>query len=203
MALLAPTRPGSKLLGGISSSFRTNPFTGGHLEVESVHGPYIETADRRTYIDFFMAHGSAMLGHAEAHVFDAIRGVLEAGVVVGYETGLADRVADRLGSLIPSAESCRFVASGSEAVLTAVRLARARTRREVIVKIDGQFNGSNDYVLFNSMAWLSDDANTGGRVSAHRPFSLGIPVQVERATILVPWNDIPALEQLAFRVREV
>jgi len=141
MGLLVSTRPRSRLLGGISSSFRTNPFTGGHLEVESVHGPYIEASDGRTFIDFFMAHGSALLGHAEPAVMQAIREVLPAGVVVGYETGLADRVADRLGSIVPSAEACRFVASGSEAVLTAIRLARAFTGREVVVKIDGQFNG--------------------------------------------------------------
>jgi len=194
LTLLPQTRAPSRLLGGISSSFRTNPFTGGHLEVESVHGPYIETSDGRTFIDFFLAHGSALLGHAEPRVFDAIRGILPAGVVVGYETGLGDRVADRLGELIPSAELCRFVASGSEAVLTAVRLARAYTGREVIIKIDGQFNGGNDYVLFNSMAWLSDASNAGGRVSAHRPFSKGIPRSLELSLLLVPWNDLPALE---------
>lgn len=192
--MLAPVRAPSRLLGGISSSFRTNPFVGGHLEVDSLDGPYIHASDGRTFIDFFMGHGSAMLGHAEPHIFDAIRGVLDAGVVVGYESGLGDRVADRLGDVIASAEACRFVASGSEAVGTAVRLARAYTGREVIVKIDGQFNGGNDYVLFNSMGWLSDPANTGGRPSAHRPFSLGIPREIEAATILIPWNDLPALE---------
>lgn len=194
MTLLAQTRAPSRLLGGISSSFRTNPYTGGHLEVESVHGPYIETSDGRTFFDFFMAHGSALLGHAEPRVFDAIRDSFDAGVVVGYETGLGDHLADRLGEVIPSAEACRFVASGSEAVLTAVRLARAYTGREVIVKIDGQFNGGNDYVLFNSMAWISDESNPGGRPSARRPFSQGIPHSVEPSLLIVPWNDLPALE---------
>jgi glutamate-1-semialdehyde 2,1-aminomutase len=194
MALLAPHRPASRLLGGISSNFRTNPYTGGHLEVDSVDGPWIRTSDRRTYIDLFMAHGSAVLGHADQRVFAAMRDVLEAGVVVGYETGLGDQVADRLGELLPAAEACRFVASGSEAVLTAIRLARAWTGRDVIIKIDGQFNGGNDYVLFNSMAALSDPDNPGGRVSAHRPFSRGIPRSVEAALVLVPWNDLPALE---------
>jgi glutamate-1-semialdehyde 2,1-aminomutase len=194
MTLLAPTRAPSRLLGGISSSFRTNPYTGGHLEVAKAHGPFVETIDGQTYIDLFMAHGSAILGHAEPRVFEAIKGTFEAGVVVGYETGWGDRIADRLGEILPSAEACRFVASGSEAVLTAIRLARAWTGREVVIKIDGQFNGGNDYVLFNSMAAQSDEANPGGRVSAHRPFSRGIPRSVERSLILVPWNDLPALE---------
>jgi glutamate-1-semialdehyde 2,1-aminomutase len=115
-------------------------------------------------------------------------------VVVGYETGLGDRVADRLGDLLPSAELCRFVASGSEAVLTAIRLARAYTGREVVIKIDGQFNGGNDYVLFNSMAWLSDGTNEGGHPSSRHPFSRGIPHAIEPSLLLVPWNDLPALE---------
>lgn len=182
------------LLGGISSGFRVNPYTGGHLEVERVHGPYIETTDGRTFIDMFMAHGSGILGHAEPRLFQAIARALEKGVVGGYETGEAARVADRLTRIIPSAEAVRFVASGSEAVLTAVRLARAHTGREVIIKIDGQFNGGNDYVLYNSMAVNADPANPGGRLSSLRPFTAGLPRSVEPSVRLVPWNDLPALE---------
>lgn len=194
MTTIAQPREASALLGGISSSFRTNPYTRQHLAVKSVHGPHIDTTDGRTYIDFFMAHGSALLGHAEPSVFQAIQKVLPAGIVVGYETGLGDRVADRLAELIPSAETCRFVASGSEAVLTAIRLARAYTGREIVIKIDGQFNGGNDYVAFNSFATLSDFSNPGGRFSALRPYSKGIPRSIEPSIRLVPWNDVGALE---------
>lgn len=182
------------LLGGISSGFRINPYTGRHLEVDRVHGPYVETADGRTFIDMFMAHGSAILGHAEPRLFQAIARALEKGVVCGYETGEAARIADRLVRLIPSAEAVRFVASGSEGVLTAVRLARARTGRQVIIKIDGQFNGGNDYVLFNSMAANCDATNPGGRISSLKPFTSGLPRSIEPSVRLVPWNDVPALE---------
>ena len=185
---------GSALLGGISSSFRTNPYTGTHLAVAAVHGPYIELKDGRTLIDFFLAHGSALLGHADARVFAAIRRVLDDGVVVGYETGLGDTVADMLAAAVPSADTCRFVASGSEAVLTAIRLARGFTGREVILKIDGQFNGGNDYVLFNSMAAGADTENPGGRLSTLKEASIGIPRSIQPSVRLVPWNDLQAIE---------
>ncbi len=75
---------GTSLLGGISSAFRINPFTGQHLTVRTAHGPYLETADGSVLIDMFMAHGSTVLGHANPAVFDALRSHLESGVVIGY-----------------------------------------------------------------------------------------------------------------------
>jgi glutamate-1-semialdehyde 2,1-aminomutase len=184
----------SALLAGISSTFRLNPYTGAALQVASVHGPYIEATDGRRFIDMFMAHGSAILGHAEPRVFEAINRVLSLGVVAGYETGEAARVADHLASVTPGVESCRFVASGSEAVLTAVRLARACTHRDVIIKIDGQFNGGNDYIVFNQMAANCDETNAGGRASHLKPFTAGVPRAIEQTLRVVPWNDLPALE---------
>ncbi|MBM3526434.1 MAG: aminotransferase class III-fold pyridoxal phosphate-dependent enzyme, partial [Alphaproteobacteria bacterium] len=184
----------SPLLEEISSRFRINPYTGTHLRVGRAHGPFLETDDGRRLIDVFMAHGSAMLGHAEPRVLDAVRAALDAGVVAGYETGIAQIVAARLVEAVPSAERVRFVASGSEAVLTAIRLARAYTGRQVIVKIDGQFNGTADYVLYNSVAAYADAANPGGRASALLPFSSGLPADPDRLLCALPWNDLPALE---------
>ena len=74
------------LLGGISSAFRINPFTGTHLKVRSAHGATIETIDGRTYLDMFMAHGSTVVGHGHPAVMAAIRDILDDGVVIGYET---------------------------------------------------------------------------------------------------------------------
>jgi glutamate-1-semialdehyde 2,1-aminomutase len=139
------------LLGGISSQFRLNPFTGEHLEVARANGAKILTTDGREFIDMFMAHGSTVLGHANHDVFGAIREILDAGVIVGYETGLGEEVAEQIVEYVPSAEAVRFVASGSEAVSTAMRLCRAHTGREIILKIDGHFNGGSDYAVINSM----------------------------------------------------
>jgi glutamate-1-semialdehyde 2,1-aminomutase len=187
-------RASTSLLGGISSAFRVNPFVGGHLEVRSAHGAYLETTDGRTYVDMFMAHGSTLLGHAHPAVFQAVRESLDGGVVIGYETGLGEEVAERLTDIIPSAEAVRFVASGSEAVLTAMRLARAHTGRDIILKIDGHFNGGSDYAMINSHAEYTDGQNLGGNVSRRILSSGGIPRAVAETVAPVPWNDLPALE---------
>jgi glutamate-1-semialdehyde 2,1-aminomutase len=182
------------LLGGISSAFRINPFTGTHLEVRSAHGATIETTDGRTYIDMFMAHGSTVLGHAHPAVMAAIRDILDDGVVIGYETPLGEVVARRLTEAVPSAEAVRFVASGSEAVATSMRLARAHTGRDIVIKIDGHFNGGSDYAMYNSLVAYTDASNAGGRPSRPIPSSGGIPRAVADTIVPVPWNDLPALE---------
>ena len=95
----------------------------------------------------FMAHGTTVLGHAHPQVFASIREILEDGVIIGYETGLGEEVATRITELVPSAEAVRFVPSGSEAVSTTMRLCRVHTGRDIILKIDGHFNGGSDYAV--------------------------------------------------------
>jgi Glutamate-1-semialdehyde aminotransferase len=195
-------RASTSLLGGISSAFRVNPFVGGHLEVRSAHGAHLETTDGRTYLDMFMAHGSTLLGHAHSAVFQAVRDSLDGGVVIGYETGLGEEVAERLTEIVPSAEAVRFVASGSEAVSTVMRLARAHTGREIVVKIDGHFNGGSDYAMINSLVKYIDAENPGGRVSRRILSSGGIPRAVAETVAPVPWNDLPALEAALEQYRD-
>lgn len=194
--MTAPSIPATQesLLGGISSAFRINPFTGTHLKVRAVHGATIETTDGQTYIDMFMAHGTTVLGHAHPAVLRAIVDALDSGVVIGYETSMGERVAQRLTRAIPSAEAVRFVASGSEAVATAMRLARAHTGRDVVIKIDGHFNGGSDYAMYNSLVAYTDATNTGGHESRPIPSSGGIPAAVAQTIVPVPWNDVSALK---------
>ena len=193
--MTTPTDPDREqsLLGGISSAFRINPFTGTHLRVRSVHGAIIEAMDGRAYTDMFMAHGTTVLGHAHPAVVRGIENVLQDGVVIGYETPLGEQVARRLTRSIPSAEAVRFVASGSEAVSTAMRLARAHTGRDIVIKIDGHFNGGSDYAMYNSLVAFTDATNPGGRPSRPIPSSGGIPRAVAETLVIVPWNDLPAL----------
>ena len=194
------TEPGERhmeaqsLLGGISSAFRINPFTGTYLQVRSAHGATIETTDGRTYIDMFMAHGSTVIGHGHPAVMTAIRDILDDGVVIGYETPRGEVVARRLAAAIPSAEAIRFVASGSEAVATSLRLARAHTGRDIIIKIDGHYHGGSDYAMYNSLVAYTDASNEGGHPSRPIPSSGGIPRAVADTIVPVPWNDLPALE---------
>ena len=181
---LLPDRDGTggALLGGISSQFRINPFTGEHLTVRRARGARIETSDGRSYLDMFMAHGSTVVGHGHPQVMDAVRGCLEDGVVVGYETGLGEVVARRIVEIIPSAEAVRFTASGSEAAGSAMRLARAHTGRDLIIKIDGHFHGGTDYAMVNSLAANTDRDNPGGRPSRPILSSGGIPSLNQTAT---------------------
>jgi glutamate-1-semialdehyde 2,1-aminomutase len=196
---LAPAGGDRRLLGGISSAFRVNPFTGGHLEVADAHGATLRTTDGRSFIDMFMAHGSTVLGHAHPSVVAAVRDALEDGVVIGYETTRGEAVAQRISRLLPSAEAVRFVASGSEAVSTAMRIARANTGRDLIVKIDGDFNGGVDYAMVNSLAANTDLENPGGTVSRRIPSTAGMPASVLESVLPIPWNDLAALDTVLTR----
>jgi glutamate-1-semialdehyde 2,1-aminomutase len=182
------------LLGGISSSFRTNPYTGGHIEVRRAHGATLELTDGRELLDTFMAHGSTVIGHAEPTVLAAVQRALEAGVVLGYETGLGAAVADRLARLLPGAERIRFCTTGTEAVTTALRMCRAYTGRDIVVKIDGHYNGSSDYAMLNSTAAGSDPDNPVGRPSQRVRSCSGIPETSADSIVPVPWNDPEALD---------
>jgi glutamate-1-semialdehyde 2,1-aminomutase len=142
----------------------------------------------------FMAHGSTVVGHGHPAVMQAVRDSLADGVVVGYETGLGEVVANRIVEMVPSAEAVRFTASGSEAVGSAMRLARAHTGRDVIIKIDGHYHGGTDYAMVNSLAANTDRDNPGGRPSRPILSSGGIPASVAESVVPVPWNDLPALE---------
>jgi glutamate-1-semialdehyde 2,1-aminomutase len=182
------------LLGGISSSFHTNPYTGGHIEVRRAHGATIELTDGRELLDTFMAHGSTVLGHAEPTVFRAVQRALEAGIVLGYETGLAATVADRLARILPGAERIRFCSTGTEAVTTALRMCRAHTGRDLVIKIDGHYNGGSDYAMLNSTAAAIDPENPVGRPSQRIRSCSGIPETTADSIIPIPWNDPAALE---------
>jgi glutamate-1-semialdehyde 2,1-aminomutase len=182
------------LLSGISSSWHTNPYTGGHIEVRRARGATLELTDGRELLDTFMSHGSTVLGHAEPSVFRAVRDALEAGVVLGYETGRAAAVADRLSRLLPGAERIRFCSTGTEAVTTALRMCRAHTGRDLIIKIDGHYNGGSDYAMVNSTAAAIDLEYPVGRPSARIRSCSGIPETTADSIIPIPWNDPAALE---------
>jgi len=182
------------LLGGIASSFHTNPYTGGHIEVRRAHGATLELADGREMLDTFMAHGSTILGHGNPSVFGAVQQALEAGIVLGYETGLAAAVADRLAQILPGAERIRFCSTGTEAVTTALRMCRAHTGRDLVIKIDGHYNGGSDETMVNSTAAAIDRDNPGGQISHRIRSCSGIPEATADSIIPIPWNDPAALE---------
>ena len=169
--------------GGVNSpvrAFKPYPFF-----VKSAEGSRLTDVDGNTYIDHCLAYGPLILGHADAKVVSDVSSQLALGTAYGTPTEneitLAKEVVDR----IPSAEMVRFCNSGTEATMSAIRLARGYTGRNKIVKFEGAYHGAHDYVLVK-----------GGSGAATLPDSPGIPEDTTRNTLSVPFNDEEALTEL-------
>ena len=184
------------LTGGVSSSFRYNPFTERPMYLSKAQGPYIYDLEGNRYIDFFMGHGACTLGHNRDEISDAMKQVFDIGFFAEFDHPLTGQLARKITQNIPSAEQVRYVNSGSEATLLSLRLARGYTGRQKIVRIDGHFHGGHDYALVNNLAANIDHANPGDRVSQVKHASAGIPVKVDETLFVIPWNNAEVFETL-------
>ena len=174
--------------GGVNSPVRAfNSVGGTPVYVESGKGSKIRTADGRTLTDFCCSWGAMILGHANDEVVEAIRRQAEKGTTFGINTEPEVVFAERLCSLVPGLERVRLVNSGTEAVMTALRIARGVTSRKRIVKFDGCYHGHSDSVLVSAGSGLL----TGGHLT-----SLGISRHVASDTYVVPYNDVDALNEV-------
>jgi glutamate-1-semialdehyde 2,1-aminomutase len=174
--------------GGVNSPVRAfNSVGGTPVYVESGAGARIRTADGRTLMDFCCSWGAMILGHAHGEVVAAIQAQAAKGTTFGINTELEVRLAERLCSLVPGLERVRLVNSGTEAVMTALRIARAVTGRKRIVKFDGCYHGHSDSVLVSAGSGLL----TGGTLS-----SPGISRHVASDTFVVPYNNPASLNEL-------
>ena len=169
--------------GGVNSpvrAFKPYPFF-----TKSAGGCKITDVDGKTYIDHCLAYGPLILGHANPKVVREVSNQLTLGTAYGTPTEneiiLAREIIDR----IPSAEMVRFANSGTEATMSAIRLARAFTKKNKIVKFEGAYHGAHDYVLVK-----------GGSGAATSPDSEGIPEDTTKNTLSVPFNDEEALTSL-------
>ena len=169
--------------GGVNSpvrAFKPYPFF-----VKSAGGSKLTDVDGKTYIDHCLAYGPLILGHANPKVVREVSNQLTMGTAYGTPTEneitLAKEVIDR----IPSAEMVRFCNSGTEATMSAIRLARGYTNKNKIVKFEGAYHGAHDYVLVK-----------GGSAAATLPDSAGIPEDTTKNTLSVPFNDEEALNEL-------
>ena len=174
--------------GGVNSPVRAfNGVGGTPLYVESGKGSKIRTADGRTLTDFCCSWGAMILGHAHDEVVAAIQAQAAKGTTFGINTPDEVTFAERLCARVPSMERVRLVNSGTEAVMTALRIARGVTGRKRIIKFDGCYHGHSDSVLVSAGSGLL----TGGTVS-----SLGISRHVASDTFVAPYNDIDAVNEL-------
>ena len=174
--------------GGVNSPVRAfNGVGGTPLYVESGKGAKIRTADGRTLTDFCCSWGAMILGHANDEVVAAIHAHAQKGTTFGINTPDEVTFAERLCSLVPGMERVRLVNSGTEAVMTALRIARGVTGRKRIIKFDGCYHGHSDSVLVSAGSGLL----TGGTVS-----SLGISRHVASDTFVAPYNDLASVNAL-------
>jgi glutamate-1-semialdehyde 2,1-aminomutase len=185
------------LVGGVSSSFRINPFTGKPMYLSRANGAHIYDQEGREYIDFFMGHGASPLGHNRPEIFQAIQEALELGFFAEFDNPLTGALAAKFHQHIPCAEKVRYVNSGSEGTLLALRLARGYTGREKIVRIDGHFHGVHDYALANNLAGKIDRSNPGNQPSRIGHLSAGIPQVIRDTLYVIPWNRAEVFENLA------
>ena len=172
--------------GGVSSPVRSFASVGGEpFFVTAGRGCRVRDADGRSYIDYVMSYGPHLFGHSPAFLRRALDRAARRGTSYGAPTELEVRLAEKVAKLVPSIEMVRFVSSGTEATMSAVRLARGATGRKRIVKTDGGYHGHADGFLVSAGSGVATLGIAG---------SPGVPEEIAALTTVVPYNDLSALE---------
>lgn len=180
-----------KIPGGVNSPVRAWQAVGGSpLFIARGKGPYIYDVDGNKYIDFVGSWGPLILGHSYAPVVAKLERALHAGTTFGAPTQAEVQLAEMVCRLVPSVEKLRLVSSGTEATMSAIRLARAFTKRTKILKFDGCYHGHSDGLLVKAGS---------GIATLSLPDSPGVPAAAAKETLVVPYNDISAVRRLVAR----
>lgn len=176
------------IVGGVNSPSRSFKAVGGGSPVfiDRAKGAYLWDVDGNRYIDYLAAYGPLICGHAHPHIAQAITKAAEDGTLYGAPTRYENQFANMLKEAIPSLEKVRFVNSGTEAVMTTIRVARAYTGRDKIIKFAGCYHGHFDLVLV---------AAGSGPSTLGTPDSAGVTSAIAKEVITVPFNDIDSFKE--------
>lgn len=182
------TKAVERIPGGVNSPVRAfgavgrNPFF-----VERAQGPWIMDVDGNRYLDYVCSWGPGILGHAHPKVIGAVREVCEKGLTFGAPTAGEVELAELICACVPDVEMVRLVSSGTEAVMSAVRVARGFTGREKIIKFSGNYHGHSDGLLVKAGS---------GLMTQSVPDSAGVPVGYAESTLTAVYNDQESVKRL-------
>ena len=174
--------------GGVNSPVRSFSGVGGTpVFIDNASGPYITDSTGKQYIDYVGSWGPMVLGHAHPEVINAVKVAAEKGLSFGAPTEIETLMARRVCELVPSCDLVRMVSSGTEATMSAIRLARGYTGRDKILKFEGCYHGHSDSLLVKAGS---------GALTFGVPSSPGVPASVAADTITLTFNDAEAVRTL-------
>ena len=174
------------LAGGVDSPVRAGvPMGAPPPVIVSARGSKVVDVEGREYVDYLCGYGPVLLGHADPSIRDAIAAAAESGTVLGVTHPEETRLAERIREHLPSMERLRFVSTGTEACMSAARVARAYTRREKIVRFSGDYHGHADEMIFSAGA----SSNSAPSIDA------GVTRATASNVVILPYNDVGAVER--------
>jgi glutamate-1-semialdehyde 2,1-aminomutase len=174
--------------GGVNSPVRAFKAVGGHpIFIESAQGAYLYDSDGNKYIDYINSWGPMILGHAHKPVVDAVIEKAKKGTSFGTPTEIETKIAELAVKMVPNIDKIRFVNSGTEACMSAVRLARGYTNKEKIIKFAGCYHGHSDSFLIQAGS---------GAITFGSPNSPGVTEGTAKDTLLAKYNDLGSVQQL-------
>jgi len=181
-------RASQSIAGGVNSPVRAFRAVGGTpLFFSKAEGPFLFDADGKLYIDYIGSWGPMIAGHANPRVLQAVRDAIENGLSFGAPTAIETDMAELVKTFFPSMEKLRFCSSGTEATMSAIRLARGFTGRDTIVKFEGCYHGHSDSLLVKAGS---------GALTFGVPSSPGVPADLAKQTLNLPFDNLDAAQAL-------